>query len=132
MTEELNVRCTWCGTDPAEAAARHEGAHATWCVHFRSRQAARAAEPARGADGVRGSGRAAAVADLACAVCGAEMAFIACGDTCSGSNEHGESRAWNVYHCSACEVICREDVWDRPGRTWLFADNTTRFDPSGS
>lgn len=28
-------RCSWCNTDPVEAAARHEGPHATWCVHYR-------------------------------------------------------------------------------------------------
>lgn len=28
-------RCFWCNTDPEEAAARHEGPHATWCPHYR-------------------------------------------------------------------------------------------------
>lgn len=28
-------RCSWCNTDPVEAAARFEGPHATWCVHYR-------------------------------------------------------------------------------------------------
>lgn len=27
-------RCFWCNTDPDEAAARFEGPHATWCVHY--------------------------------------------------------------------------------------------------
>jgi len=31
-------KCFWCGTNPAEAAQRHEGPHATWCVHFREEQ----------------------------------------------------------------------------------------------
>jgi hypothetical protein len=30
------MRCTWCNTDSDEAAARHEGPHATWCVHYRN------------------------------------------------------------------------------------------------
>lgn len=29
------MRCTWCNTDADEAAARHEGPHAKWCVHWR-------------------------------------------------------------------------------------------------
>jgi hypothetical protein len=28
-------KCPWCDTDPNEAAKRHEGPHATWCVHYR-------------------------------------------------------------------------------------------------
>ena len=28
-------RCFWCNTDPDEAAARHEGPHATWCLKYR-------------------------------------------------------------------------------------------------
>ena len=32
------MRCSWCGTDADEAAKRHEGPHATWCVHFRESQ----------------------------------------------------------------------------------------------
>ena len=28
-------KCEWCGADAEEAAKRHEGPHATWCVHFR-------------------------------------------------------------------------------------------------
>ena len=31
-------RCSWCGVDHTEAAARHEGAHLTWCVHYRNEQ----------------------------------------------------------------------------------------------
>lgn len=31
-------RCSWCNADPQEAAARHEGPHATWCPHFREEQ----------------------------------------------------------------------------------------------
>jgi hypothetical protein len=31
-------KCEWCGTDSEEAAKRHEGPHATWCVHFRESQ----------------------------------------------------------------------------------------------
>jgi hypothetical protein len=27
-------RCFWCNTDPDEAAARFEGPHATWCLHY--------------------------------------------------------------------------------------------------
>jgi hypothetical protein len=34
-TETAGTKCPWCKTDPAEAKARHEGPHATWCVHFR-------------------------------------------------------------------------------------------------
>lgn len=30
--------CSWCGTDRYDAAKRHEGPHATWCVHFRESQ----------------------------------------------------------------------------------------------
>jgi hypothetical protein len=32
------AKCPWCQTDAAEAAKRHEGPHATWCVHFREEQ----------------------------------------------------------------------------------------------
>jgi hypothetical protein len=28
------MRCSWCYTDPAEAAARGEGPHATWCFYY--------------------------------------------------------------------------------------------------
>lgn len=31
---EQSTRCFWCSADPVEAAARHEGTHATWCVHY--------------------------------------------------------------------------------------------------
>ena len=31
----MSERCFWCNADPDEAAARHEGPHATWCPHFR-------------------------------------------------------------------------------------------------
>lgn len=31
----MNV-CSWCLIDADEAAARHEGPHATWCPHHRS------------------------------------------------------------------------------------------------
>lgn len=34
----MGERCAWCNTDPDEAAARHEGPHATWCPHFRNEQ----------------------------------------------------------------------------------------------
>lgn len=34
----MSERCFWCDKDPDEAAARHEGPHATWCVHFRENQ----------------------------------------------------------------------------------------------
>lgn len=30
--------CPWCGNNAEEAAARHEGPHATWCVHYRHDQ----------------------------------------------------------------------------------------------
>lgn len=30
--------CSWCGANAEEAAARHEGPHSTWCVHFRESQ----------------------------------------------------------------------------------------------
>lgn len=29
------MACSWCNTDPVEAAARHEGPHATWCPHYK-------------------------------------------------------------------------------------------------
>lgn len=29
------MRCFWCNTNPEEAAARHEGPHATWCPHYK-------------------------------------------------------------------------------------------------
>jgi hypothetical protein len=29
------MRCTWCNVDADEAAARHEGPHLKWCVHWR-------------------------------------------------------------------------------------------------
>lgn len=32
------MQCSWCGTNAEEAAKRHEGPHATWCVHFREDQ----------------------------------------------------------------------------------------------
>jgi hypothetical protein len=31
----MGDRCFWCNTDPDEAAARHEGPHATWCLRYR-------------------------------------------------------------------------------------------------
>jgi hypothetical protein len=31
----MATRCSWCNTDPDEAAKRHEGPHATWCPHYR-------------------------------------------------------------------------------------------------
>lgn len=34
----MGERCFWCNTDPDEAAARHEGPHATWCLHYRRSQ----------------------------------------------------------------------------------------------
>jgi hypothetical protein len=30
--------CPWCNKEADEAAAQHEGPHATWCVHFREEQ----------------------------------------------------------------------------------------------
>jgi hypothetical protein len=30
--------CPWCNVVASEAAVRHEGPHATWCVHFRESQ----------------------------------------------------------------------------------------------
>jgi hypothetical protein len=38
--EEYNRQrqpCSWCNTIPIEAEKRHEGPHATWCVHYRTR-----------------------------------------------------------------------------------------------
>ena len=35
MTDASPIRCFWCNTDPEEAAARHEGPHATWCLRYR-------------------------------------------------------------------------------------------------
>lgn len=32
----VQARCFWCNTDPVEAAARNEGPHLTWCVHYRT------------------------------------------------------------------------------------------------
>ncbi len=32
------AHCSWCGTDPTEAATYHEGSHATWCAHYRRGQ----------------------------------------------------------------------------------------------
>lgn len=31
----MTDRCSWCNADPVANAARHEGPHATWCVHYR-------------------------------------------------------------------------------------------------
>lgn len=36
MTDTSDDRCFWCNTSASEAAARHEGPHATWCVHGRA------------------------------------------------------------------------------------------------
>jgi hypothetical protein len=33
--KKMTERCFWCNTDPDEAAARHEGPHATWCLRYR-------------------------------------------------------------------------------------------------
>lgn len=41
MADEPNGeprRCFWCNADRYESALRHEGPHATWCVHFREEQ----------------------------------------------------------------------------------------------
>lgn len=40
----MNV-CLWCNTDADQAAARHEGPHATWCVHFRMSQRGGISQP---------------------------------------------------------------------------------------
>lgn len=34
----IEERCKWCGTERYAAAVRHEGPHATWCMHFREEQ----------------------------------------------------------------------------------------------
>ncbi len=31
-------RCFWCNVDSVEARSHYEGAHLTWCVHFREWQ----------------------------------------------------------------------------------------------
>lgn len=35
---EVVVVCPWCGGGNRIGAARHEGPHSTWCVHFRESQ----------------------------------------------------------------------------------------------
>jgi hypothetical protein len=42
----MGERCSWCNTDPDEAAARHEGPHLTWCPHFRNEQRRRIGQAA--------------------------------------------------------------------------------------
>lgn len=38
FVDAKDLPCDWCKTDPTEARQRHEGPHATWCVHFRESQ----------------------------------------------------------------------------------------------
>lgn len=32
--------------------------------------------------------------------------------------------AFNIYYCKYCGSLCRRDVWQRAGETWIFTDGT--------
>lgn len=51
-----------------------------------------------------------------CRFCRDSMDFIACHDNPS------KGIAYNLYQCS-CGSVCREDVWNSKGKTWLAEDN---------
>ena len=34
-----------------------------------------------------------------------------------------EGHAYNLYQCQTCGAICKEDVWDDKGETWVLIDN---------
>lgn len=51
---------------------------------------------------------------MICINCASEdMKFV----TCYDGPKTGFS--WNLYSCDSCGWICKEDVWDNAGQTWL-------------
>ncbi len=48
-----------------------------------------------------------------------EMTNVCCFDVGSSVNDVGQSFAYNLYVCHDCGSIAKEDVWSRPGITWL-------------
>lgn len=35
--------------------------------------------------------------------------------------------AFNLYFCARCMTMCKENVWNNPGKLWIYCDNSTRL-----
>ena len=57
-----------------------------------------------------------------CASCGAEMDLVYLDDTGSGTQKDGYSISYNLYACSSCLTVCKEQLWDFKGRFWICSD----------
>jgi hypothetical protein len=52
--------------------------------------------------------------------CGEDMECIATWDDCN-------TWAYNLYACPDCGNICKENVWDNKGQTWITASSEVTF-----
>lgn len=55
------------------------------------------------------------------------MEFVAVADC---PRQEGPLVAYNLYHCAACLIVCKQDVRDHPGLTWLLPDNSIISEPA--
>ena len=57
---------------------------------------------------------------MKCHYCANEMKGIGCAD------HPDKGYAYNLFQCDECAAICKEDVWDNKGQTWIPTDNTIK------
>lgn len=46
-----------------------------------------------------------------------DMVFVCCADS------PNLGYAYNLYQCSNCDTLCKQDVWKGAGEIWITTDN---------
>lgn len=65
-----------------------------------------------------------------CIECNKNMKLIYCEDTCTNGIEYQNKDmdiAFNIYVCSNCMMVAKEDVWDNKGIVWIGPTNEIEF-----
>ena len=53
---------------------------------------------------------------LFCRECKTEMSLLSVGD------DPKKGYAFNIYQCDSCDTLCKHDVWDNSGFTWILTN----------
>jgi hypothetical protein len=59
---------------------------------------------------------------MICKTCDTDMQLIAVND------DPNEGYCYNVWHCFDDGIVAVEHVWNNPGVTWVFSDNSLMID----
>lgn len=54
-----------------------------------------------------------------CVECEKEMSLVTVND------DPNKGFAYNVFECSDCMIIAKENVWKNKGMVWVYPDNQT-------